>query len=67
VENEGWDEIAQKDTLFSNLDESSISEVSWRVSSRKDMTKEFCDGKKIDFNFKTMVQLYVEVLLGGGE
>jgi hypothetical protein len=58
VDNASWDEIAQtRSLLFSRVDKS-ISGVAWQVSSRKVVTKEFREGKKIAFSADTTVELY---------
>jgi hypothetical protein len=41
VENDSWDEIRQTGSFIFNLDDNSISGVSWQVSLREDVTKEF--------------------------
>jgi hypothetical protein len=67
VDNDSWDEIGQTGSFIFNSDENSISGVSWQVSPREDVTKEFRDGKKVEFTPNTIVELYLIILLGGGD
>jgi hypothetical protein len=67
VDNASWDEIAQTGSLLFSRVNNSISGVPWQVSSRKVVTKEFREGKKIAFSADTTIQLYPIVLLGGGD
>jgi hypothetical protein len=59
VENYSWDEIGQTGSFIFNLDDNSISGVSWQVSSREDVTREFRDEKKVKFTPDTIVELYL--------
>jgi hypothetical protein len=65
VENDSWDEIGQTESFIFNSDNNSISGVSWQVSSREDVTKEFRDGKKVEFTLVTIIEVYPIILLGG--
>jgi hypothetical protein len=67
VENDSWDEIGQTGSFIFNSDDNSIIGVSWQVSSREDVTKEFRDGKKVELIPNTIVELYLIILLGGGD
>jgi hypothetical protein len=67
VENDSLDKIGQTGSFIFNSDDNSISGVSWQVSSREDVTKEFRDGKKVEFTPDTIVELYPIILLIGGD
>jgi hypothetical protein len=55
MNNASWDEIAQSGPLLFSTVDNSISGVAWQVSPREDVTKEFRDGKKIEFSANTTV------------
>jgi hypothetical protein len=67
VENSSWDEIPQTGYFTSNKVEETISGVGWQVSSQEDVVKEFRDGRKIELDVYTTVELYPILLLGGGD
>ncbi len=67
VENSSWDEIPQTGYFTYNKVEKTISGVGWQVSSREDVVKEFRDGRKIELDVYTTVELYPILLLGGGD
>jgi hypothetical protein len=59
--------LAQTGSFIFNTFENSISGVGPQVSSMEDVTKEFRDGRKIELDANTTVQLYPIILLGGGD
>jgi hypothetical protein len=67
VENNSWNEIRQTGYFIFDKVGKAISGVGWQVLSRKHMTKEFRDGRKIDFDVGTTVELFPIILLGGGD
>jgi hypothetical protein len=67
VENSSWDEILQTGYFTFNKFEKAISWVGWEVSLWEDVVKEFRDGRKIDWDAYTTVELYPILLLGGGD
>jgi hypothetical protein len=67
IDNNSWDEIPQSGSFVYDDSEQVIRGVTWQISSREDVTKDFRDKRKIAFNVNTNVNLYPIIILGGGD
>ena len=61
------DKIPQSGSFLYDDSEQVIRGVTWQVTSREDVTKEFRDKRKVEFDVNTKVNLYPIILLGGGD
>jgi hypothetical protein len=67
IDNNSWDEIPQSGSFVYDQGEQVIHGVTWQISSREDVTKEFRDKRKVEFDVNSKVELFPIILLGGGD
>jgi hypothetical protein len=67
IDNASWDEIPQSGSFLYDNSEQVIRGVTWQISSREDVTKEFREKRKVEFDVNTKIELFPIITLGGGD
>jgi hypothetical protein len=67
IDNNSWDEIPQSGSFIYDQGGQEIRGVTWQISYREDVTKEFRDKRKVEFDVNSKVELFPIIVLGGND